>query len=85
MTNLELMKMGRAPIGADGNPVNLHHMLQSNDGPIAEVLQSFHQSNSQVIHINSGTDIPSGINRSEFNKWRALYWQKRALDFVKGN
>ncbi|MGT0246465.1 hemagglutinin repeat-containing protein [Burkholderia pyrrocinia] len=81
MTNLELMEAGRAPIGPDGQPINLHHMLQSNDGPIAEVTQTFHQKNSSTIHINSGTDIPSGINRSQFNSWRSNYWENRAKDF----
>lgn len=66
-TNLELMQGGRAPIGADGKPVNLHHMLQSQDGPIAEVTQSFHKDNHSTIHINDNS-IPTGINRSEFNK-----------------
>lgn len=81
LSNLELMQMGRAPIGPDGKAINLHHLLQSNDGPIAEVTQTFHQSNSAVIHINSGSDIPSGINRAEFDKWRAGYWINRAKDF----
>jgi len=79
-TNLELMQSGRAPVGTDGKPVNLHHMLQKQDGPIAEVTQSFHKDNHSVIHINDNS-IPSGINRSEFNKWRSDYWKQRANDF----
>lgn len=79
-TNLELMKIGRAPVGKDGKPVNLHHMLQKQDGPIAEVTQSFHKDNHSVIHINDNS-VPSGINRTEFNKWRSDYWKQRANDF----
>ncbi|MEB6380125.1 hemagglutinin repeat-containing protein [Leclercia adecarboxylata] len=79
-TNLELMQGGRAPIGTDGKPVNLHHMLQSQDGPIAEVTQSFHKDNHSTIHINDNS-IPSGINRAQFNRWRADYWKQRANDF----
>ncbi|MFG6654203.1 hemagglutinin repeat-containing protein [Scandinavium sp. M-37] len=79
-TNLELMQGGRAPIGTDGKPVNLHHMLQSQDGPIAEVTQGFHKDNHSIIHINDNS-IPSGINRSEFNKWRSDYWKQRANGF----
>lgn len=33
------------------------------------------------IHINSGTDIPSGINRAQFEKWKKDYWKSRSLDF----
>jgi hypothetical protein len=79
-TNLERMEKGLAPIGPDGNPVNLHHMTQRNESSIAEVTQSFHQQNSKVIHINPNT-VPSGINRNEFNKWKQEYWKSRANDF----
>jgi filamentous hemagglutinin len=72
------MEMGRAPIGKDGKSVNLHHMLQKQDGPIAEVTQSFHKDNHATIHINDNS-IPSGINRADFNKWRSNYWKNRAL------
>ena len=78
LTNLDLMKNGLAPYGPDGKKVNLHHMLQTQNGPIAEVTQSFHQKNSGSIHINSGSDIPSGINRSQFEKWKKEYWKSRA-------
>lgn len=80
LTNLELMKSGRAPKGPDGKPVNLHHLTQRHDGGIAEVTQTFHQKNSSTIHINPSS-TPSGINRSQFNKWRADYWKERAKDF----
>ncbi|MFP1755926.1 HNH/ENDO VII family nuclease [Lonsdalea quercina] len=79
-TNIQLMDAGRAPIGTDGKPVNLHHMLQRQDGPIAEATQSFHKENHGVIHINDNS-IPSGINRAEFNKWRSDYWKERAAGF----
>lgn len=79
-TNLQRMEKGLAPIGPDGNPVNLHHMTQTNDSAIVEVTQSFHQQNTKVIHINPNT-IPSGINRSEFNIWKSNYWKSRANDF----
>lgn len=76
--NLDRMSSGRAPIGSDGNSVNLHHMTQTQNGAIAEVTQTFHQKNTGVIHINSGSNIPSGINRSEFNTWSKTYWKTRA-------
>jgi RHS repeat-associated protein/uncharacterized repeat protein (TIGR01451 family) len=79
-TNLQRMQRGLAPIGPDGNPVNLHHMLQTPNGPIAEVTQTFHQTNSRVIHINPST-IPSGIDRSAFDAWRSSYWMWRAQGF----
>lgn len=76
-TNLERMASGRAPIGNDGRPINLHHMTQTQGGAIAEVTQTFHQKNFGTIHINTGS-LPSGINRAEFDAWRADYWRNRA-------
>ncbi|WP_372239766.1 DUF637 domain-containing protein [Pseudomonas sp. SCB32] len=79
-TNIERMASGRAPIGVDGKSVNLHHTTQTQDGPIAEMTQTFHQQNSSVIHINPNT-IPSGIDRIAFDKWKAQYWEQRAAGY----
>ncbi|MEL6413020.1 MAG: HNH/ENDO VII family nuclease, partial [Bacteroidota bacterium] len=77
-TNLQRMAAGRAPIGIDGKPINLHHMLQSEKvGGIAEMTQTFHKANHTTIHINPST-IPSGINRDQFETWRISYWKNRA-------
>lgn len=80
-TNLERMKQGLAPIGPDGKSINLHHTIQTNDSPVAEVIQTFHKDSHSIIHINPNT-IPSGINRAEFDKWRKAYWKNRANDFI---
>ena len=69
-----------APIGPDGKSVNLHHMLQTQDGAIAEVTQTFHQSYSRTIHTNTPA-TPSGIDRGAFDSWRKDYWMQRANDF----
>ncbi|WP_394003236.1 hemagglutinin repeat-containing protein [Luteimonas sp. WGS1318] len=79
-TNIERMASGRAPMGTDGKFVNLHHMTQSQDGPLAEMTQTFHRINSRTIHINPSS-IPSGINLSQFDAWKARYWKDRAAGF----
>jgi filamentous hemagglutinin len=79
-TNTERMANGLAPLGPDGKSINLHHMIQTADGPIAELTQTFHKSNHRVIHINPSS-IPSGIDRREFDAWRARYWIERARGF----
>ncbi|HAC3203750.1 TPA_asm: hypothetical protein GZM18_10675 [Listeria monocytogenes] len=79
-TNLQRMEKGLAPLGSDGNPINLHHMTQREISSIAEVEQSFHQINSKTIHINPNS-IPTGIDRKVFNKWRSDYWKERAKEF----
>lgn len=79
-TNLERMATGRAPVGVDGKPVNLHHLIQTQDGAIAEVAGGMHQQYYRTLHINTG-ELPSGINRSLFDKWRSDYWINRVNDF----
>ncbi len=79
-TTLQRMKRGLAAIGPDGKPMQLHHMLQTRDGPLAEVTGSFHLDNRAIVHINPPS-IPSGINRSEADSFRAEYWERRAANF----
>ena len=80
-TNVERMQEGLAPLGPDGKSINLHHMIQTADSPIAEVTQTFHQTFSKILHINPKT-IPSGIDRVAFNAWKQAYWVGRAIDFL---
>ena len=79
-TNVERMTSGRAPIGYDGKSINLHHLLQTPDGPIVEVLQTFHTKYYSNIHMNIGQS-DSLIDRGAFGQWKSKYWMNRALDF----
>ena len=76
-TNLARMERGLAPIGSDGLPMNLHHVLQSEEGPIMEISESVHTAGHKQLHINTH-DIPSGINRLAFNVLKSAYWKRRA-------
>jgi RHS repeat-associated protein len=82
LTNLELMRLGRAPNGPDNQRINLHHALQTMDGPIVELTQTMHlgRGTRGVVHINPPT-IPSGIDEAAFARWRSEYWKIRACDF----
>lgn len=57
-TNVRRMASGRAPIGVDGKPVNLHHMTQTNTSGIAEMTQTFHKTNHGTIHICQSEHYP---------------------------
>ncbi|EJF97351.1 hypothetical protein MEI_01388, partial [Bartonella vinsonii subsp. arupensis Pm136co] len=81
-TNIERMKTGRAPIGFDGKSVELHHMLQTPDGPIAEVSRTFHKKHTSIIHINPNT-MESAIDRDMFGQWREKYWKERAKGYIE--
>lgn len=74
-TNLEKMEDGRAPI-VNGEPIDLHHIGQKNDGPLAELTRyGEHSGNTSILH-EKRTD--SEIDRNEFNKERAAHWKSRA-------
>jgi hypothetical protein len=80
-SNVDRMKLGLAPVGKDGNPVNLHHMKQQNDGLICELTQSEHNKYSGILHRYLGIN-ESEINRPEFNSTiKPNYWKSRANDF----
>ncbi|WP_327295252.1 MULTISPECIES: HNH/ENDO VII family nuclease [unclassified Streptomyces] len=80
--DLKRMQQGLAPMGPDDMPLNLHHMLQTQDGPMAEVTKKMHlDENYHQLHWKSGSKIPSGIDRPEFDKWKKLYWKDRAKGF----
>ncbi|HEV8657778.1 MAG TPA: HNH/ENDO VII family nuclease [Thermoanaerobaculia bacterium] len=56
-TNIERMRTGRAPIGTDGQEVQLHHLTQTEvngmagtRGSVAEVSGSMHTRYSKVLH-----------------------------------
>lgn len=45
------MEQGKAPIGTDGEPVNLHHLTGTEPGSIAEVGGAFHSEKTKTLHI----------------------------------
>jgi filamentous hemagglutinin len=51
-SNREHMQGGNAPLDKTGKPIELHHMLQREPGPVAEVTSAFHKKNFGIIHIN---------------------------------
>ena len=78
-TSLELMKLGNAPIGSDGNPIHMHHINQADSGPLAEMTETFHRENSEAIHIDRKKK--SDIDRPEFKLFKRRYWKNRSKDF----
>lgn len=76
-TNLERMESGRAPLDADGNSIELHHIGQKQDSPLAELTRDEHRGkgNDNILHDKLSE---SGINREEFGKERSEHWKSRA-------
>ena len=78
-TNKERMEQGLAPLDKNGNPMELHHIGQHNDSPLAELTQDQHRGkdNYSVLH---DTKKESEIDRASFNDERANHWKARAED-----
>jgi len=73
-TNLDLIKDGKAPYGPDGERINLHHIGQKPDSPLAELTNTEHKQNDGVLH---NKIKPSEIERPVFKSERKQYWQTR--------
>lgn len=75
-TNLERMEQGKSPI-VDGEPVELHHIGQRMDSPLAELKMTEHRGvgNDGILHDKMKV---SEIDRGEFKKEREDHWKARA-------
>lgn len=76
-TNLERMEMGKPPLDANGKPIELHHIGQKADSPLAELTHEQHMGggNNTVLH---DTSKESEIDRGSFAKERECHWKARA-------
>lgn len=77
ITNRERMERGRPPITKDGKEVELHHIGQKANAPLAELTTEEHRGagNDAVLH---NKNKESEINRTEFAKERQQHWKERA-------
>lgn len=82
-TNLEKMEKGKAPLDKDGNPIELHHIGQKSDSPLAELTRDEHRGkgNDSVLHDKTQN---SEIDRKEFSKEKAEHWKARAEAVKEG-
>lgn len=76
-TNLERMESGKSPLDLNGKPIELHHIGQTAEAPLAELTRSEHMcnGNDSVLHDKSKE---SEIDRTVFLKERAEHWKARA-------
>jgi len=75
-TNLERMEIGLAPL-VEGKPIELHHIGQRMDSPLAELKVDEHRGsgNDGILHDKTQGSL---INRIEFNQEKVQHWQSRA-------
>jgi hypothetical protein len=76
-TNKERMEQGLAPLDKNGKPIELHHIGQKPDSPLAELTQEEHRGhgNDSILHDKTK---PTEIDRGEFQKEKEGHWETRA-------
>ena len=76
-TNKERMENGQPPITKNAETVELHHIGQKSDSPLAELAAKEHRGggNDTILH---DKQKESEIDRNEFKKERESHWQSRA-------
>ena len=76
-TNRERMAIGRPPLMPNGEIVELHHIGQRPDSPLAELTVSEHRKNGnyKILH---NLKNRSRIDRKKFKKPRKMHWKTRA-------
>lgn len=76
ISNRERMERGRPPITKDGKEVELHHIGQKQDSPLAELTTEEHRGtgNDAILHDKTKE---SEIDRTAFAKERKDHWKSR--------
>lgn len=75
-TNKERAEQGLSPLNKDGKPIELHHIGQHSDSPLAELTQEEHRGkgNDGILH---NKNVNSEIDRTAFANERSQHWQAR--------
>lgn len=84
-TNADRIKEGLAPIDKNGKPIQLHHIGQHANSPLAELTFEEHRSNGNhnILHDNSKSTEIHGEG-SSWDSERKEYWENRSK-FNGGN
>ena len=76
-TNSERMEKGLPPLDKNGRPIELHHIGQKPNSPLAELTTSEHRGkgNDTVLHDKKKE---SEIDRDKFAEERSEHWKNRS-------
>lgn len=87
-TNLERMELGLAPLDSNGESLELHHVGQKLDSPIAELTFDQHRGkgNDSILH-DKTIESETHAEGTNWDTERQNYWKSRAAGFkeVKEN
>ena len=87
ISNIERMQAGNAPLGNDGNPIQLHHILQKEKGSVVEIREITHHEYYKILHglvCNGESFRNDPVLKKQFNNFRSTYWKWRAKEYLGG-
>ena len=83
-TNLERMLNGEGPLTLTGEKIELHHVGQNPDSPLAELTVSEHRRGEHNKLLHTSIDVASKINRHFFAVFiKKPYWKARGKEYVE--
>lgn len=86
-SNLQRMLKGNAPYGRDGKPIELHHILQKEVGPMVEIHETTHQEYKLILHGLRGSGESFRNDKDldiQYRNFKRAYWKWRAQQYLKG-
>ena len=83
LSNRERVERGLSPIDKNVNKIELHHIGQHPDSPLAELTMEEHRGkeNDSILHDKTKE---SEIDRNAFNEEKKDHWKTRATDLLEG-
>ena len=76
ITNLERMSKGMAPYAKNGEKIELHHIGQENNSPLAELTWTEHRGKGQHGKLHD-LKTKSKVDHKSFSGDRNKYWKER--------
>lgn len=85
-TNYDRIEKGRAPLDENGKPIELHHIGQHADSPLAELTFEEHRCNGNdtILHDKTKETETHGEGNT-WDKERQDFWKDRALYMLGEN
>ena len=75
-TNRERMNKGKAPYTKSGEKIELHHIGQKNESPLAELAKTEHRGKGRHGKLHN-LKMKSKVDHDNFNSDREMYWKER--------